>query len=416
MRIIHTSDWHLGHTLHDQPREYEHRVFLAWLLDAIESHAIDGLIIAGDVFETTNPPAAALRMWYDFLAHARLRFPELDIVVISGNHDSAARLEAAEELTHALRIRVVGGLKKLNGETDTDRLVWPITARGGKERAWIAAVPFLRAFDLPAVPDGHDPVVDGARAAVSKILDAARRCRESGEALIATAHGYIRGGRISEHSERHVFVGGQAGLPVDIFPEDLTYVALGHLHLAQPVGGRENVRYSGSAIPLSLAEAGYEHQVCLVEIERGELRGVHSLRIPRAVEMLRIPAQPAPPGEVVELLRALPIGPTGRPREEWPFLQVRVSLDGPQPWLRPEIDEALQGKAVRLIDIQRQCPANPKSLVGDGARREIEDFDPEKIFAERYRREYGSEPAEVILAAFRELLEEVQQGEGEEAA
>lgn len=416
MRIIHSSDWHLGHTLHDQPREYEHRRFLVWLLDAIEKHGVDGLIIAGDIFETTNPPAAALRMWYDFLAHARSRFPDLDIVVIGGNHDSAARLEAPEKLTHALRIRVVGGLKRVNGQIDIDRLVWPITARGGEERAWVAAIPFLRATDLPAVPTGLDPLIDGARAVVSKILDAARGRLKKGEALVATAHCHLRGGRVSEHSERYVFVGGQAGLPVDIFPEDVSYVALGHLHLAQPVGGRESVRYSGSTIPLSLAEADYEHQICLVDIDRGELRDVESLRIPRAVEMLRIPAQPAPPGEVLELLRALPVGPTGRPREEWPFLQVRVSLDGPQPWLRPEIDEAIQGKAVRLIDIQRQCPANGKSLVGDGTRRDIEDFDPEKIFAERYRREYGSEPTEAMLAAFREVLEEVQQEEREEAA
>ena len=94
MRFLHTSDWHLGHTLHDLPRAWEHAQFLAWLADTIEAERVDALLIAGDVFDTANPPAGAQHAWFAAIGGLRRRFPLLEIVAIGGNHDSAARLDA----------------------------------------------------------------------------------------------------------------------------------------------------------------------------------------------------------------------------------------------------------------------------------------------------------------------------------
>src|SRR5690606_35223811 len=146
------SDWHLGHSLHEHDRGPEHDAFLAWLLGALDDLDVDALIVAGDVFETANPPAAAQRRWYAFLAEARRRLPALDVVVVGGNHDSAARLDAPRDLLDSLGVHVVGGLpRRGDGAIDVDRLIVPLRDRDGAIAAWVAAVPYLRASDLPRV-------------------------------------------------------------------------------------------------------------------------------------------------------------------------------------------------------------------------------------------------------------------------
>ncbi|MFP2913001.1 exonuclease subunit SbcD, partial [Pyxidicoccus sp. 3LFB2] len=152
MRLLHTSDWHLGHTLYDVSREAEHAAFLDWLLETLEAQAVDALLVAGDIFDTANPSADAQAAWYHFVARARRRMPRLDVVVIGGNHDSAARLDAPDPLFAALGVRVVGGLPRTRGELELERLLVPLHDAKGRVGAWVAAVPYLRPADLPSVP------------------------------------------------------------------------------------------------------------------------------------------------------------------------------------------------------------------------------------------------------------------------
>ena len=105
MRLLHTSDWHLGHTLHEAPREEEHAAFLAWLVATIGERDVDALLVTGDVFDSSNPPASAQRSWYRFLVAAGQCRPGLQVVAIAGNHDSAARLDAPREVLAALDVR-----------------------------------------------------------------------------------------------------------------------------------------------------------------------------------------------------------------------------------------------------------------------------------------------------------------------
>src|SRR5688572_5574178 len=110
LKLCHTSDWHLGHTLHGHGREHEHARFLAFLLDVLARERADALVIAGDVFDGSNPPASAQAAWYGFLADARSRLPGLDVLVVAGNHDSAARLAAPDPVLRALGVRVVASV------------------------------------------------------------------------------------------------------------------------------------------------------------------------------------------------------------------------------------------------------------------------------------------------------------------
>ncbi len=417
MRILHTADWHLGHTLRDQPREHEHAFFLDWLLETVGREQIDALIIAGDVFQTANPPAAAWKAWFAFLAELRQRNPRVDVVAIAGNHDSASRLEAPGRILRNLGVHLVGTLpRREDGELDADSLVIGLSDASGFEAALCIAIPFLRQADLPGggMPGSgaDDPLIEGIRTLHGEIYAAARRRRRPGQALVAVSHCYMVGTQVSELSERKVLGGNQHALPLDIFPEDIAYVALGHMHLAQAVGGRENVRYSGSPLPLSMAERNYPHQVCLVDLEDGKLAQLRSLAVPRLLKMRRVPERGAlGTDELLEELAKLPDLATGVEERQRSYLEVSAAVDRPQPDLPRRIEEALQHKEPRLIRLTLQSTGHRKSLAETTAAVELQDLQPDQVLRRRYEREHRGEPPPRLLDAFHLLVDEVAQGE-----
>ncbi|MEO1234248.1 MAG: exonuclease subunit SbcD, partial [Myxococcota bacterium] len=306
-RLLHTADWHLGQSLHGVSRAYEHGRFLDWLLQQIERHAVDGLVIAGDIFDVASPSAAAQAQYFGFLAEARRRYPKLDVVVVGGNHDAAARLDAARTVLDALRIRVVGGLPWSGDRWDLDRILVPLGDDGGE--LLLVAVPFLRPRDLPRSweeararaglptdgaeietldPETEGPIALGHRALYAALAEAAETRRPPGGALLATGHAYVSGSQLSELSERKIQQGNQQALAASTFPANFAYIALGHLHLAQVVGQQPETRYSGSPIPLSMAELDYPHQVLLADFEGAGLHRVTPALVPRFVELHRV--------------------------------------------------------------------------------------------------------------------------------
>lgn len=409
MRLLHTSDWHLGHTLHDVPRDREHALFLDWLLDTIGEQRVDALLVAGDVFDVANPSAAAQRMLYRFLTELRRRYERLDVVIVGGNHDSADRLDAPAPLLDGFDVQVVGGLpRRADRSLDLDRLLFPLHDGEGEVRAWVAAVPFLRPADLPPAREADDPLVEGVRAIYREVLDEARRRRAPGQAIVGMGHLYMTGTQLSELSERRILGGNQHALPHDLFPDDVAYAALGHLHLAQQVG-RPTIRYSGSPIPLSMAEIDYPHQVCLVDLQGEEVSEVKALPVPRAVELLRIPKRGALEKE--DLLRELAALPEaeGRDPELRPFLEARVALDRPDPALRHDVEEALAGKYARLVRLSVELSGDGRSLADRVARRMLDELRPETVFENRWRQTYEGDPPEELMEAFVELVGRVHE-------
>jgi exonuclease SbcD len=409
MRLLHTADWHLGHTLRDWERTWEHDQFLAWLLDTLEAEQIDVLLVCGDIFDTTNPSAAAQLQWYRFLASARRRMPDLQIVVIGGNHDAAGRLEAPNPILEALAIEIVGALPKPH-EAGRVRLIVPLR-QGGQVRAWAAAVPFLRPADLPLVrEEGLDPLIEGVRRVYDAVLNEIEAKREADQAILALGHAYFVGGALSELSERKILGGNQHALPVDLFQQRVTYGAFGHLHLAQRIGPHEHLRYAGSPLPLSVAEANYPHQVLRVDLDRGALADVRSLPVPRAVRVLRIPTSGALPlPEVEEALRRLN-APRSVPPEVWPFLDVAVEVTRPEPALIRRIEEALRDKGARLVRVTRHGGSVARSLGEALGATSLRDLTPEQVFTELHRREHQQPPEPELLAALAELVEQAQRG------
>lgn len=404
MRLLHTSDWHLGQSLHNFDRHYEHQCFLDWLLDRIVSESADALLIAGDVFDNVNPSAASQRQLYRFLQQARERAPQLELVIIAGNHDSPGRLEAPVPLLEAQGVRIVGNvLRKADGSIDIDSLVVPLTTAGGKIAAWCIAVPFLRPGDVPRVEAEGDPYLAGV-AELYRLAEAhAQALRQPHEALIAMGHCHMVDSQMSADSERRIVIGGTEMLPAGMFAPSIAYTALGHLHLAQSVGKQEHIRYSGSPIPLSFPETGYQHQVLSIELEGAALRSVKPLMVPRAVPLLRVPARPAPIDDVLAELAALDL-PACPPHAQ-PYLEVRVRLEAPEPGLRARIEAAIEGRPVRLAKIDTSSSTRGQSLEDAAVSLDqLAQLQPDEVFRRLYRQKYDSDVPEEQLRAFAELV------------
>lgn len=419
MRILHTSDWHLGQTLYDFDRSFEHQRFLDWLLATLKAEQFDALLIAGDVFDNSNPSAAAQHQLYRFLTAARVQAPHLSIVMIAGNHDSPGRLEATAPFLDLFEAAVVGHiLRRSDQSIDLERLVVPLKNIQGDVAAWCIAIPFLRPSDVPRVEGAADLYLEGIAELYRQCIAVALARREPGQAIVAMGHCHMVGGQVSEASERHIVIGGAEALSVGIFDTAVAYAALGHLHLPQSVGGRAHIRYSGSPLPMSFSEVDYPHQVLRIELDGETVREIQPLLIPRAVQLMRVPKKAAAVEEVLATLAALDIPDS--PEAEHPYLEVRVRLDAPEPGLRARVEAALAGKPVRLARIE---PTSARGGVNEDepaalSLSDLERLAPETIFARLCEQRIAAETPEreSLLAGLNAAFAELACTQAEEGA
>lgn len=412
LKVIHTADWHLGQTFFGYDREEEHDAFLSWLTDTLTEQQTDVLLIAGDVFDVANPSASAQRRFFHFLKEANRRNPHLQIVVVAGNHDSAARLESPIPLLEELNTSIVGLIRRTEtGEIDFDSLLIPLYNKEREREAWCLAVPYLRQGDYPASEEGHDTYIAGINRMYRQLYDYADARRKPGEALLAMGHLHATGAELSDddRSER-IIMGGLESVSSDTFDEGLAYTALGHIHKAQRIGGRENLRYSGSPLPMSFSEKNYRHQVVAVTLENGCLSEITPVPVPLLTDLHRIPQQPAPSEEVIAQLAELPLAGTEGYEDpnRWPYVEVRVLMTEPDPGFRHRVEEVLADKAVRLTSI---VPSHPKREDDDTVRPltygDLQRIDPLDMLKHAFTNKYGGELPEDIESLFKEVMREV---------
>ncbi len=410
MRLFHTSDWHLGQSLHGQDRDHEHERFLAWLLARLGERQPEVLLIAGDIFDTVNPPVKAQERLYDFIVNAHEQQPQLTIVMIAGNHDSGSRIELPAPLMRRLRTHALGRVVWLDdGQLDSERLLIPLPGADGEVAAWCLALPFLRPAEVTGATLGDD-YIKGIAHVHERLIAAAEAKRQPGQALIAISHAHMAGGSVSVDSERSLIIGSAEALPASLFGDSISYVALGHLHKPQQVNGQSRIRYSGSPIPLSFSEIDYPHQILEIECEGERLVSVEPLLIPRAVDLIRL--GPAPLAEVLAQLAEQPEVDLLAELVHQPWLEVRVILDEPQPDLRQQIETALQNKAVRLVRIGAEYAGSRGADADDTPLIELDQLSPQELFSRAWQDSYGSAVDSATLDDFALLLQEVQlQGE-----
>lgn len=262
-RILHTADWHLGKMLNEQSREEEQKRFLDWLLKQVVELEVDVVLVAGDVFDTANPPQSAETLYYDFVA-ALHGSTSASLVLIGGNHDSANQLEAPKRVLKSLRTHVHGAVF----ETPADRLLLLPSAEAPKVA--IAMVPFLREKDIRMGRSGdteaavRKEIVEGIARVYEETANAAKEAKIACP-IVATGHLTVAGSSSSD-SERDIHVGGLGAVDSSVFPEAFAYVALGHLHRPQSTDKAGRIRYSGSPIALSFSEVHDKKEVRLLDV------------------------------------------------------------------------------------------------------------------------------------------------------
>ena len=283
MKIIHTSDWHLGRSLYGRKRYEEFSAFLDWLAQTIEEEKVDALLVAGDVFDTSTPSNRAQELYYRFLCRVAASCCR-HVVVVAGNHDSPSFLNAPKELLRALNVYVVGSMT----EDPADEVIAlksnPQISQMGADNveAIICAVPYLRDKDLRTVEAGETiddknrKLIEGVKKhyeTVVKLAESKRNnLRESAQSadkyipIIAMGHLFTAGGKtVDGDGVRELYVGSLAHVGEDVFPLSIDYLALGHLHVPQAVGSAEHIRYSGSPIPMGYGEATQKKKIVLIE-------------------------------------------------------------------------------------------------------------------------------------------------------
>lgn len=278
MKILHTADWHLGHRLHEQSQVEEQTLFLGWIENYISKEKVDVLLISGDIFDTGTPSNQSLELYYNFLVRLKST-PCKSILITGGNHDSPGTLNAPKDILNALSIKVVG-----KATENIEDEVFEIDIHGDK--VIIGAVPYLRDGDIRRAVAGEsfEELSDKYKAAlIHHYESSAKQCElinTSNAPVIAMGHLFATGGSVSE-SEQNIYVGTLGHIGAKDFPSYFDYIALGHLHRAQLIGGNDKVRYSGSPHILSFSEINYDKKVIVLTIEDNKITEVKDDVVPR---------------------------------------------------------------------------------------------------------------------------------------
>ena len=407
LKILHTADWHLGANLYNASREDEHERFLDWLLETLATTQCDALVVAGDVFHYAHPSAEALRLYYRFLSRLGEETKVRQAVIVGGNHDSPARLDAPREILETLHVHVVGGLGSSKGAVS--RCLCPLRGVDGEVACVVAGVPYVHEFRLGVkTTDRPLPLVKAdIEAAFGKLYREAADAGEQGwpgVPLLATAHLTCAGVPPEEYGTPIHMAALLGGLPPTLFDPRFGYVALGHIHQCFPVQEDRPVWYSGSPVPLNAEEARYPQHVLLLDVD-GTMDapriGVEKVRVPRWRELVELK------GSKDELLAKL-MSLTSR-AELPPFLYADMlvdhyTVDVARPMLealavhpsdrRPRILRVSQ--TLKQIELEADANALPSTS--------LKQLDPVDVFSRLVRIKQQSEPRAELLQAFREIL------------
>ncbi len=287
MRILHTSDWHIGQKLHNEDRREEHLLFFDWLVETVKVQQVDVVLIAGDIFDVGYPSNQALNDYYSFLT--RLQKTCCKAIVISGgNHDSVSTLNAPKKVLELLNVHVIGGATQ-----DIKDEIIPIYNDDGNVELVVCAVPFLRDRDIrksiagESYEDKINAIKNGISGHYQSLAEHTTNYRLANIPVVAMGHLYVAGISASD-SERDIYIGNLGQIDAGLFPEEFDYYALGHIHRPQKVAKNEKIRYSGSPLQLSFSERKNRKIVIIIEFSENKQTEISEIEVPLNRNLLRI--------------------------------------------------------------------------------------------------------------------------------
>ncbi|MEM6160545.1 exonuclease subunit SbcD [Erwinia sp. P6884] len=400
MRLIHTSDWHLGQFFYTKSRAPEHHAFLDWLLAQAIAHQVDAIIVAGDIFDTGSPPSYARELYNSFVV--KLQQAGCQLVVLGGNHDSVATLNESRELLACLNTRVIAA-----ASSDPEEQVLMLNTRDGKPGALLCAIPFLRPRDITLSRAGQSgrekqqTLLEAITQHYQRCWQAALRQRDKlGLALPIIATGHLTTvGVTKSDAVRDIYIGTLDAFPAQAFPP-ADYIALGHIHRAQRIASSDHIRYSGSPIPLSFDELGKEKSVFLVEFSAGKLSQVTPLNVPLFQPMQMIK------GSLEEIERQLA---AIQPREDGKPVWLDIEIVT-QAWLNDiqrRIHDITEGLPVEVV-LLRRSREQREQVIARQNNETLSELSVEEVFSRRLAMEEES-PERLARATllFKQTLSEM---------
>ncbi len=402
MRILHTSDWHLGQHFMGKSRQAEHQALIAWLLEQVEAQAVDAVLVAGDIFDTGTPPSYARELYNQLVG--QLYKAGVPLLVLGGNHDSPATLGESRELLAHLGTTVIAAT---HADPATQVIVLP--QRNGEPGCIVCAIPFVRPRDVLQSQAGQGAedkqlALQTAIQAHYGVVFAAATARQAELAaelgrplpIIATGHLTTVGASTSE-SVREIYVGALEAFPTAAFPP-ADYIALGHIHRPQKVGGLEHIRYCGSPIPLGFDEAKQQKEMLLVDLDADGLKAVTVLPVPRFQGLVAIS------GNLQTLAGAVGAAATEGTRECPAWLEVTVAEDDYLADLPARIEALTEGWPVEVLRIRRQR-GNAAARLDAAARETLDELSPHDVFARRLQQEeLGEELQQALNERYRAVV------------
>jgi exonuclease SbcD len=397
MKLLHTSDWHIGRALHGHKRYEEYETFLNWLADLIETEHIDVLLIAGDVFDNSTPSNRAQELYYRFLCRVAST-ARRHVVVVAGNHDSPSFLNAPKELLRFLNIHVVG---YATDQPDDELIV--LSGQDGAPMTIVCAIPYLRDRDIrtaeagESVEDKERKIVDGIKTHYRLVCDAAEQKRTSlGEhvPIVAMGHLFAAGGQtVDEDGVRELYIGSLAQVKRDVFPECIDYVALGHLHVPQRVGGSDVVRYSGSPLPMGFGEADQEKSITLVEFS--EEPKVRNISVPRFQEFKTLRGGWQAVAQSIEELKA---------RKSTAWLEIYYDGDELAADLQERLKDAIDGTGIEILRVKNNRVLE-RALRGESEEETLDDLHVTDVFTRCLEsHEVPEDQRPALLSAYQEII------------
>lgn len=402
MKILHTSDWHLGHRLLEQSQFEEQSRFLEWLVEYIEKEKIDLLLIAGDIFDTGAPSAQSLKLYYQFLVKLQ-NTSCTNIVITGGNHDAPGTLNAPKELLELLSIKVIGkATEDLSDEV--------IRISKHDEEIIVAAVPYLRDQDIRKAVSGEAFDEIGERykqALVNHYTDVADYCEsinQNNAPVIAMGHLFAIGGKTSE-SEKSIYVGNLGDISAPDFPNTFDYIALGHLHRSQAVDKKEYIRYSGSPYILSFSEVGYDKHIVKILTDKNKVINVEEVKVPRFRDISRIAGTPNEC--LIELLKKDKEKPELTP---WVELVLDKEYVSSQSFF--ELNKIADNLSLNVLKVTLKKDKRISGIEQAATDiKEIKELSPVDVFRLKCEQEgFNIEENPEILDAYHEILQIAQNG------
>jgi len=389
MRILHSSDWHIGHKLYERSRYNEHEKYFDWLLGLLKEERVDLLLVSGDIFDSPLPSGEATDQYYRFLYRLHSE-TDAHLILTAGNHDSSVRLAAPREFLRMARIHVVGSLSGQDG-----RFVTAIEK--GDERVTVLAVPYIAEGEILSHITLETQIERSLRyrEALKALYQQGMSSAGGENPVIAMGHYTLYGGE-SGDSERNILLGGSVPLQPADLPEGLCYAALGHLHRAQQIQGREfPIVYSGSPLPMTFKEAQYDKKVFLMDTaSKGKVPEAMTVPVFQSLKQIR-----GKTGELQEELKKEDLSFDGA------FIEVTVILDQPVPDMTDKIKKLCMEKGARDVIVVTELLETERGTAL--SMQEIKTQSPEAIFEAYYKQAFSqSSPDDLdeMMKTFRDLL------------